>query len=136
MLFKADNIWLDYIRWRVIMSSIIYVVPWAICETESMYIKKVSSDTVEAPVKGATVWDWCIRNVIPSPDKRTKDIYVVIDVFNGYKEHINEKGMSVFSLNNSAEKLVELGFDKATESEAEYIRTKVLKLNKDAKRKK
>lgn len=118
------------------MSSVIYVVPWAICETDSMYIKKVNSDTVEPPVKGATVWDWCIRDVIPSPDKRTKDTYVVIDVFNGYKEHLNEKGMSVFSLNNSSDKLSELGFEKASETETEYMRTKVLKLDKKAKSKK
>lgn len=118
------------------MSSIIYVVPWAICETDSMYIKKVNSDTVEAPVKGAAAWDWCIRNVIPSPDKRTKDIYAVIDVYNGYNERMNEKGMSVFSLSNSAEKLLELGFDRAEDSDAEYIRTRVLKLGRDSKRRK
>lgn len=114
------------------MSNVIYVVPWAICDTENVYTKKVASDTV--PAKGDTVFDWCVRDVIPSPDKRTKDIYVVIDVYNGYKERMNEKGMSVFSLNNSSDKLEELGFAKAEEKDAEFIRTKVLKL-KSAKKK-
>jgi len=112
------------------MSSIIYVVPWAICDTDSVYVKKVNSDTVETPVKGAEFESWCIRDVIPNPDKRSKDIFAVIDVFNGYKEKMNEKGMSVFSLNNSAEKLAECGFVKAEDTETEFIRTRVLKLGK------
>lgn len=116
------------------MSSVIYVVPWAICDTESVYINKVGSDTVAAPEKGAEAWDWCIRDVMPSPDKRSKDVYAVIDVYNGYKEKLNEKGMSVFSLNNSVERLEECGFVRATDTEADYIKARVLKLKKSAKK--
>lgn len=116
------------------MSNIIYVVPWAICDTDSIYIKKVSSDIAPAPEKGSAVEDWCIRNVIPNPDKRSKDVYAIIDVYNGYNERLNEKGMSVFSLNNSVDKLLEYGYTKATEAETEYIRQRVLKLDKPAKR--
>lgn len=118
------------------MSNVIYVVPWAICDTDSIYVKKVSSDTVDAPEKGAQVWDWCIRDVIPNPDKRSKDVYVIIDVYNGYKEKLNEKGMSVFALNNSVDRLLECGFVKATDTENAYIRTKVLKLDKKSGQKK
>lgn len=117
------------------MSSIIYVVPWAICDTDSIYVKKAASDTVPAPVVGEQVDDWCIRNVIPNPDRRSKDIYAIIDVYNGYKEKMNEKGMSVFSLNNSESRLTECGYTKLTdEKEAEFIRTKVMKLGKSGKK--
>lgn len=116
------------------MSNVIYVVPWAICDTESIYVNKVSSDTVSPPEKGAQAWDWCIRDVIPSPDRRSKDIYAVIDVYNGYKEKLNEKGMSVFSLSNSVDKLLEYGFVKAPDTEADYIKSKVLKLGKQTGR--
>ncbi len=116
------------------MSNVIYVVPWAICDTEGVYTKKVVSDSVPVPEKGAPVYDWCIRDVILNPDKRSKDVFAIIDVYNGYKEKLNEKGMSVFSLNNSVEKLTEYGFDRAEDKDAEYIKTKVLKL-KSAKKK-
>lgn len=116
------------------MSNIIYVVPWAICETDSVYIKKVPSDTVPKPEKGMEIEDWCIRNVVPNPDRRSKDLYAIIDVYNGYNTKMKEKGMSVFSLNNSAEKLSEYGYIKASDTEAEYIKTKVLKLNKNDKK--
>ena len=55
------------------MSSVIYVVPWAICDTESIYVKKVKGDDVQVPEKGSEFNSWCIRNVIASPDRRTKD---------------------------------------------------------------
>ena len=117
-----------------IMSNIIYVVPWAICHTDEIYIKKVNSDVL--PEKGEAVDEWCIRNVMASPDKRTKDVYAIVDVFNGYKEKLNEKGMSVFSLSNSTEKLEELGYRQANETELAFIRQKVLKLDKLAKKSK
>ena len=117
------------------MSSIIYVVPWAICDTDNMYLKKVNSDTVPAPEKGMSVEeDWCIRNVIANPDKRSKDIFAIVDVYNGYKEKSDEKGMSVFSLNNSVENLSQRGYIKATDAERDFIRRRVLKL--DSKNKK
>lgn len=128
---NAFNVWLR----RKVMSSVIYVVPWAICDTDSVYINKVNSDTVEAPLKGAQAWDWCIRDVVPNPDKRSKDIFAIIDVYNGYKEKMNEKGMSVFSLNNSTEKLTDYGFSKASDAEANFIRERVLKLGLSKKKK-
>ncbi|MBO6114876.1 MAG: hypothetical protein J6P57_07455 [Lachnospiraceae bacterium] len=112
------------------MSSIVYVVPWAICETDNIYTKKITFENMEKPSKGDAIDDWCIRDVMASPDKRSKDIYAVVDVYNGYKEKLNEKGMSVFSLNNSAEKLTEYGYKKAEDKEADFIRNKVLKLGK------
>lgn len=115
------------------MSSIIYVVPWAICDTDSVYVKKVPSETVPAPEKGAEFYEWCIRNVVPNPDRRSKDIFAIVDVYNGYKDKMNEKGMSVFSLNNSPKVLTELGFEKASDTEASFIKTKVLKLEKSKK---
>lgn len=116
------------------MSSIIYVVPWAICDTESIYVKRVKGEEAAIPEKGSEFNSWCIRDVIASPDRRTKDTYAVVDVFNGYKDKMNEKGMSVFSLTNSPNVLLELGFEKAEETEAAFIKNKVLKLNKDKKK--
>ncbi len=113
--------------------NVIYVVPWAICKTDKIFIKKVNGDTVPAPEKGATIDEWCIRNVIPNPDKRSKDIFAIVDVYNGYKDKMNDKGMSVITLNNSEDKLKELGYAEASEQEAEHIRRKVLKLNKTSK---
>ncbi len=115
------------------MSNIIYVVPWAICDTESIYVKKEKSDMI--PEKNGEFHSWCIRNVIQSPDRRTKDVYAVVDVFNGYKDKLNEKGMSVFSLTNSPDVLKELGFEKADETETAFIKKKVLKLNNMEKKK-
>lgn len=118
------------------MSSVIYVVPWAICDTDNMYLKKVSSDTVPAPQKGMSVEDdWCIRNVIENPDKRSKDVFAIIDVYNGYKEKLDEKGMSVFSLNNSVNTLMQRGYIKASDAEREFIRNRVLKLDTLKKKK-
>ncbi len=114
---------------RGYMSSIIYVVPWAICDTDSVYVKKVDAEKIETqPEKGAEYGEWCIRNVLKSPDGRSKDVYAIVDVYNGYKEKMNEKGMSVFSLSNSGSHLEELGFKKAEDKENRFIRTKVLKL--------
>lgn len=88
------------------------------CDTESIYVKKVKGDDVQVPEKGSEFNSWCIRNVIASPDRRTKDTYAIVDVFNGYKEKMNEKGMSVFSLTNSQDVLENLGFQKADDTEA------------------
>lgn len=112
------------------MSSIIYVVPWAICDTDSVYVKKVPSDEVAELETGTPVWDWCIKKVVPNPDRRSKDKYAIIDVYNGYDTQKNEKGVSFFSLSNSADKLMECGFEKASDTEAAYIKQKVLKTAK------
>ena len=116
------------------MSQVIYVVPWAICDTGSVYVKKVPSESVPAPENGMEYEAWCIRNVMPNPDRRSKDVFSIVDVFNGYKEKMNEKGMSVFSLNNSPEVLKEHGFTKADETETAFIKTRVLKLDKGKKK--
>lgn len=110
------------------MSNIIYVVPWAICNTDNVYIKKVPSDEVTELEVGTPAWDWCIKKVIPNPDRRSKDKYAIIDVYNGYDEKKQEKGVSFFSLNNSEGRLIECGFEKASDAETEYIKKKVLKL--------
>lgn len=115
------------------MSNVIYVVPWAICDTESVYIKKVPADQVEELEVGTAAWDWCIKKVMANPDRRSKDKFAIIDVYNGYDAKKSEKGLSVFSLNNSADKLLEYGFEKATDTEAEFIKLKVLKLDKATK---
>ena len=115
------------------MSNIIYVVPWAICDTESIYVKKVKDETDTVPEKGSEFNSWCIRNVVPSPDRRTKDVYAIVDVYNGYKDKMNEKGMSVVALTNSPKVLNELGFEKADDTETAFIKNKVLKLNNGKK---
>lgn len=117
------------------MSNIIYVVPWAICETDSMYIKKVNSADVPVPEAGAIFDDWCIKKVVPNPDKRSKDVFAIIDVYNGYDAK-RDKGMSVYSLNNSKEKLLDYGYEKASEEDRTFIRQRVLKIEKPAGRRK
>lgn len=113
------------------MSSIIYVVPWAICDTDNMYLKKVNSEAVPAPVKGMAIDDdWSIRNVIANPDKRSKDIFAIVDVYNSGDNGSGDKGMTIFSLNNSVEKLEEKGYVKATDAEREFINNRVLKLGR------
>lgn len=113
------------------MSSIIYVVPWAICDTDNMYLKKVNSDETPAPVKGMAIdEDWSIRNVIANPDRRSKDIFAIVDVYNSGEGNSNDKGMTIFSLNNSVDKLVEKGYVKATDAEREFISNRVLRLGK------
>ena len=113
------------------VSNIIYVVPWAICDTDNMYIKKVNSDSVPVPEKGQPVEDnWCIRNVIANPDRRSKDVLAIIDAYNGYNDKHDEKGMSVVSLDNSISKLEDIGYTKASDEEREFIRNRVLKLGK------
>ena len=112
---------------RKIMSSIIYVVPWAICDTDNVYVKKVNADEKELPSKGDACEEWCIRNVIKNPDRRSKDVFAIVDVYNGFADSLNEKGMSVFSLTNSEDHLTELGYGKADDKERDFIKTKVLK---------
>ena len=103
--------------------------------SQNVYLTDTQSvEQVLVPEKGSEFNSWCIRNVIASPDRRTKDTYAIVDVFNGYKEKMNEKGMSVFSLTNSQDVLENLGFQKADDTEASFIKNKVLKLNKDKKK--
>ncbi len=117
------------------MSSIIYVVPWAICDTDNMYIKKVNSDEAPPLEKGMEVdEEWCLSKIVPNPDRRSKDVYAIVDVYNTQTDKSQDKGMSVIALNNSANKLISKGYVKATEAEREYILSKVLKLDKKNKK--
>ena len=113
------------------MSKIIYIIPWAICDTDSLYIKKTENDGSVQVVAGADYEEWIIKDVIQSPDRRSKDIYALVDVFKGYNVAEREgKVVPIISLTNSKKKVKELGFVKATEEEKNYILTKVLKLTK------
>ncbi len=118
------------------MSSLIYVVPWAICDTENVYIKKVSNEGASVLGKGTPVDDWCIRDVINSPDRRSKDVYAIIDVYNGYdfKNADRKKPVEVVKLTNSMKNLKELGYVMADETERHFIREKVLKIEKPIKK--
>lgn len=113
------------------VSSVIYVVPWAICDTENMYIKKVDKEAVPSLEKGMPVDDdWCIRNIIANPDRRSKDVYAIVDVYNSCGDKTKEKDMTMYFLNNSVELLEEKGYVRATDLEREYINARVLRLNK------
>lgn len=117
-------------RW-FIMGKIIYIIPWAICDTDSLYIKKTENDGTAPLEIGAEYEEWIIKDVIPSPDRRSKDIYALVDVFKGYdvKER-EDKVVPIISLTNSKKKVKELGFVKATDDEKAYILSKVLKVAK------
>lgn len=115
------------------MSNIIYVIPWAICDTDSIYIKKVNNDGQAPAEAGLEYEEWIIKEVIPNPDRRSKDVYAIIDVFKGYNvEKKDDKVVPVISLTNSTKKVKELGFVKATEAEKEFISSKVLGVKKKA----
>lgn len=114
------------------MSKLIYIIPWAICDTENVYVKKVEQGQTEVPQVGDTVDDWTVKNVIPSPDRRSKDIYVELDVYRGYDFKKKDKKVSVLRINNSIEHLQELEYVPAEDADRSYIRQKVLKLDKTA----
>lgn len=119
------------------MSSIIYVVPWAICDTENVYIKKVSLEGADVLDKGTPVDDWCIRDVISSPDRRTKDVYAIVDVYNGYDfDNLDKKKpVEIVKLTNSITNLKSLGYEVADETQRQFIREKVLMIEKPGKKK-
>lgn len=115
------------------MSNIVYVVPWAICDTDNMYIRKAENDGSIVLDKGTPVDDWCIRDVVNNPDRRSKDVFAIIDVYNGYDFKTDKKQVSLVGLTNSVEKLSEYGYKKADEQELQFLRQKVLKLDKPVK---
>ncbi len=117
------------------MSKLIYIIPWAICDTENVYVKKVEQGQTEVPQVGDTVDDWTVKNIIPSPDRRSKDIYVELDVYRGYDFKNRTKNVSVLRINNSMEHLQELEYMPAEDEDRSYIRQKVLKLDKPVKMK-
>ena len=116
------------------MSNIVYVVPWAICDTDSMYIRKAENDGSIVLDKGTPVDDWCIRDIVNNPDRRSKDIFAIIDVYNGYDFKAEKKQISMVELTNSVEKLSEYGYKKADEQELAFLRQRVLKLDKPVKK--
>ena len=115
------------------MSRLIYVVPWAICDTENLYIKKVEQKDPVVPKEQEPVEDWTVQKVIPSPDKRSKDIYILVDVYRGYDFQNPNRQVSVLDVTNSISRLQELGYQPADEGDRLYIRQKVLKWDKPEK---
>ena len=80
------------------MGKLIYIVPWAICDTDNIYVKKVNQISDEVPGEQTIVDDWSVKNVIKSPDKRTKDIYVVLDVYHGYDFATKNREVSILDV--------------------------------------
>ena len=109
------------------MGKLIYIVPWAICDTDNIYVKKVNQISDEVPGEQTIVDDWSVKSVTKSPDKRTKDIYVVLDVYHGYDFATKNREVSILDVTNSVKRLRELGYVPAEESEKIFIRQKILK---------
>lgn len=115
------------------MSRLIYIIPWAICDTDNLYVKRTERKTEELPKEQDIVEDWTVKTVIPSPDRRSKDVYIVLDVYRGYdfKKHHSE--VSILDVTNSVSHLQELGYAPADEVERGFIRQKILKWDKPVK---
>lgn len=118
------------------MSRLIYIIPWAICDTENLYIKRMERKTEELPKEQDVVEDWTVKAVMPSPDRRSKDVYVVLDVYRGYDFKKRHQEVSILDLTNSVAYLQELGYTPADEAERGFIRQKVLKWDKPVKKEK
>lgn len=117
------------------MGKLIYVVPWAICDTDNIYVKKVNQTSDELPGEQDMVDDWMVQSVIKSPDKRTKDIYVILDVYRGYDFAKKSKEVSVLDITNSVKRLQALGYMPAEEAEKTFIRQRILKWDSAKQRK-
>lgn len=115
------------------MSRLIYIVPWAICDTENLYIKKIEMRSEEVPKEHAAFEDWTIQTVMPSPDRRSKDIYIVLDVYCGYDFQRPHQEVSILDVTNSVSHLQELGYAPAEEGEKEFIRQRILRWDKPIK---
>lgn len=118
------------------MSRLIYIIPWAICDTENLYIKRTERKTEELPKEQDVVEDWTVKTVMPSPDRRSKDVYIVLDVYRGYDFKKRHQEVSILNLTNSVAYLQELGYAPADEVERGFIRQKVLKWDKPVKKEK
>ncbi|MBQ8982009.1 MAG: hypothetical protein IJ079_00320 [Lachnospiraceae bacterium] len=110
------------------MSKLIYIIPWAICDTENIYTREVSQTDSVVPEIGDQIDDWTVKHVIPNPDRRSKDIFVELDVYCGYDFKNRSKDVSVIQINNSAEHLMELGYTQTEEPEKSFLRKRVLKI--------
>lgn len=109
------------------MSRLIYIIPWAICDTENLYIKRLEQTGVSLPKERDIVDDWTVDQVIPNPDRRSKDVFVVLDVYCGYDFTKHNQEVSIVDLSNSVTHLRELGYMPADDAEREFLRQKVLK---------
>lgn len=118
------------------MSRLIYIIPWAICDTENLYIKRLERKTEELPKEQDVIEDWTVKTVMPSPDRRSKDVYVVLDVYRGYDFKKRHQEVSILNLTNSVAYLQELGYTPADEAERGFIRQRVLKWDKPVKKEK
>lgn len=116
------------------MSRFVYIIPWAICDTEHLYVKKLEQKDMELPKEQDAFEDWTVQKVMPSPDRRSKDIYIVLDVYRGYDFKNRNREVSILDITNSVSHLQELGYEPADESEKTFIRQKVLKWDKPVKK--
>ncbi len=111
------------------MSSIFYVVPWAICDTDRIYIRKTENDGSREYQTGEELDDWTIQKI--HTDKKTGDLYILLDVYRGCRA---SKGMArdinIVSLTNSVHFLQELGYRAADEQEADFIRSRVMRIRR------
>lgn len=116
------------------MSRFIYVMPWAICDTDNLYLKKLEQKTEDLPKEQDVIEDWTVQKVIPSPDRRSKDIYIILDVYRGYDFRNRNREVSIVDVTNSVSHLRELGYEPADEADRGFIRQKVLKWDKPVKK--
>lgn len=116
------------------MSRLIYVIPWAICDTDNLYVKRVEQKDDVLPKEQDSFDDWTIQQVIPSPDRRSRDVFILLDVYRGYDFQNRSKEVSILNITNSVSHLQELGYETASETEKAFIRQKVLKWDKPEKK--
>lgn len=116
------------------MSRLIYIVPWAICDTENLYVKRIEQKEAVLPKVQEEFDDWTIQSVIPSPDRRSKDVYIVLDVYRGYNFENRNRDVAILDITNSVVRLQELGYESASDEDREFIRQKVLKWDKPVKK--
>lgn len=116
------------------MSRLIYVMPWAICDTENLYLKKIELKDETLPKEQDAVEDWTVQKVVPSPDRRSKDVYIILDVYRGYDFKSRNREVSIMDITNSVSHLKELGYEPADEADKGFIRQKILKWDKPMKK--
>lgn len=116
------------------MSRWNYIVPWAICDTDNIYVKRMEQKDMELPKVQEIFDDWTIQSVIPSPDRRSRDVYILLDVYRGYDFKNRNREVSILDVTNSISHLQELGYEPAGEEDRTFIRQKVLKWDKPVKK--
>lgn len=116
------------------MSRLIYIIPWAICDTENLYVKRIEQKENLLPKAKDEYDDWTVQMVVPSPDRRSKDVYIVLDVYRGHDFKRKDREVSIIDVTNSVSRLQELGYEVADETDRTFIRQKILKWDKPVKR--